>query len=99
FLLRPGKGWLLAPAYDINPLPGATALSLNVSEAENAIDLDLALSVAEAFRISHDEARKIMSDMRLSVAQWRKLARHYQVSSAECERMADAFHLAPGRID
>ncbi|TVR17183.1 MAG: type II toxin-antitoxin system HipA family toxin [Planctomycetota bacterium] len=94
FLLRPGKGWLLAPAYDINPLPGATALSLNVSEAENAIDLDLALSVAEAFRIPHAEARKIMSDMRASVAQWRKLARHYQLSSAECDRMADAFHLA-----
>ncbi|KAB0545590.1 HipA domain-containing protein, partial [Pseudomonas palleroniana] len=54
FLLQPGRGWRLSPAYDMNPVPGDTGLRLNVSEADNAMDLDLAMSVAGYFRVSAD---------------------------------------------
>lgn len=93
FILRPGQGWMLAPAYDMNPQPGATALSLNVSEAEPTIDLDLALSVAQTFRITLAEGKAAIIEMQSMVSKWRDLARHYRVSAAECDRMADAFAL------
>ena len=46
FILVPGKGWRLSDAYDMNPVPESQGLKLNVSEADNAMDLDLARSVA-----------------------------------------------------
>ncbi|MEK7692307.1 MAG: HipA domain-containing protein, partial [Bdellovibrionota bacterium] len=43
FILR-SKGWALAPAYDMNPVATGDGLHLNISESDNAQDLDLALS-------------------------------------------------------
>ncbi len=49
FLLRP-EGWALSSAYDMNPVATADGLKLNVSEYDNAQDLDLAKAVAPYFR-------------------------------------------------
>ena len=46
FILVPGKGWRLSDAYDMNPVSESHGLKLNVSEADNAMDLELARSVA-----------------------------------------------------
>ena len=43
------KGWGLSPAYDINPVETGMGLKLNISEDDNALDLDLVLSVAPYF--------------------------------------------------
>jgi hypothetical protein len=40
FMLVPGKGWRLSEAFDMNPVPHAQGLKLNVSEADNLLDLD-----------------------------------------------------------
>ena len=50
FLLTDG-GWVLSPAYDLNPDPDGTGLSLNISETDNALSFDLALEVAPFFRL------------------------------------------------
>ncbi|MGD2034465.1 MAG: HipA domain-containing protein, partial [Bacteroidales bacterium] len=42
FILTP-QGWILSPAYDINPTEHATGLKLNISEADNSLSLDLAM--------------------------------------------------------
>ena len=39
-MLVPGKGWRLSQAFDMNPVPHAQGLKLNVSEADNLLDLD-----------------------------------------------------------
>ena len=52
FLLVPGRGWRLSEAFDMNPVPEAHGLKLNISEADNAMDLDLARSVAPYFRVA-----------------------------------------------
>ena len=58
FMLGP-SGWSLAPAYDMNPVPYAKGLNLNISEHSNALDLDLVIDVAPYFRIkTKDEAKR-----------------------------------------
>ncbi len=94
FLLVPGRGWRLSPAYDMNPVPDAHGLKLNVTEADNALDLDLARSVAHFFRVNMTTAEEIISRQRSYVGQWRKLAQRLGISVAEQGRMASAFRLA-----
>lgn len=94
FILLPGKGWCLSDAYDINPAPESQGLKLNVSEADNAMDLDLARSVAPYFRVSKKLADEIVARSQAVVKQWRKIADSLKVRAREQERMAAAFRLA-----
>jgi serine/threonine-protein kinase HipA len=94
FILVPGKGWRLSPAYDMNPVSDAHGLRLNVSEADNAIDLDLARSVAPYFRVTAKLANDIIDRSRAVVAQWPNIARRLGIPARELERMASAFELA-----
>jgi serine/threonine-protein kinase HipA len=94
FLLTPGKGWRLSPAYDMNPVPDAHGLKLNVSEADNALDLALAREVAPYFRIKARVADDIIDRCRAVVRQWPKLAKHLGISTREQARMAPAFRLS-----
>jgi serine/threonine-protein kinase HipA len=94
FLLVPGKGWRLSDAYDINPNPDGQGLKLNVSEADNALDLDLARSVAAYFRVQRNDAEEIIQRLRNVVGQWPKLATSLKISAREQERLAPAFRLA-----
>jgi len=91
FLLEPGRGWTLAPAFDMNPLPDAHGLTLNISEADNALDLDLARSVAPYFRVAAADAEAIIARQRQVVAQWRVIADSLAIPAREQARMADAF--------
>jgi len=94
FILVPGKGWRLSDAYDMNPVPESHGLKLNVSEADNAMDLDLARSVAPYFRISKAGADEIIKRSQAVVRQWPKIANSLQMRAREQERMASAFRLA-----
>lgn len=94
FILVPGKGWRLSEAYDMNPVPESHGLKLNVSEVDNAMDLDLARSVAPYFRLSMADADGIIEQSKAVVRQWPKIANNLQVRAREQERMALAFRLA-----
>jgi len=94
FLLHPGRGWTLAPAFDVNPVSHALGLKLNVSEFDNALDLDLARSVAGYFRVAGKEADDIVANQRKIVAQWQTLAGRLGLAPREQSRMAPAFALA-----
>jgi serine/threonine-protein kinase HipA len=96
FLLRLGQGWELAPAYDMNPMPGATGLALNVSDADNTIDVALARSVAAHFRVGNHEAADTIARMRSACSRWRSGARALGASAAACDRMAQAFAQVDG---
>jgi len=94
FILVPGKGWRLAPAFDMNPVPNAHGLKLNISQNDNAIDLDLARAVASYFRVSVRDAEAIIGNCLRVVRQWRKIAAHLGVPTREQNAMAAAFRLA-----
>lgn len=90
FLLTP-KGWTVSPAYDINPVPYANGLSLNIDRHNNAIDLALVMDVAETFRVKNKEAKSIVSKTKKVVGEWQKLAASIGISRNEISAMAPAF--------
>ncbi len=91
FLLRPGRGWSLSPAYDLNPVPMAQGLKLNISEADNALELALALEVAQFFRVGAREASEIVARFKGVVRGWRAIAARLSLPRREQERLSDAF--------
>lgn len=92
FLLQP-NGWVLSPAYDINPVPYSDGLKLNISESDNTQSLDLVKSVAPYFRISNSRADALISEMLKIIREWRKSAAHLGISQSEQRQMASAFRL------
>jgi serine/threonine-protein kinase HipA len=85
------RGWILSPAFDINPNEMGTGLSLNISQNDNSLSLDLALEVAEYFRLKKDEAEKIINDIGNKVSDWKIIAGKYDIPKAEQLRMEKAF--------
>jgi serine/threonine-protein kinase HipA len=85
------RGWKLSPAYDINPDPTGTGLHLNISEADNSLNLDLAKDVAEFFRVDGNEAEQIIGEVVAAVAEWPKIASHYGISRRDQEQLRLAF--------
>jgi serine/threonine-protein kinase HipA len=59
FLLT-DTGWVLSPAYDINPNESGRGLSLNISENDNSLEFDLAREVAPYFRLNESKAEEII---------------------------------------
>lgn len=93
FILHP-EGWVLSPAYDINPVETGTGLSLNISDNDNALDFDLAMEVAKFFRLDENRAQQIMRDITNSVKNWKGVAKKYGISKAECELKSSAFRFS-----
>ena len=90
FLLTEG-GWVLSPAYDINPVETGTGLSLNISEKDNSLNLDLAKEVAPYFRVSDKRAGEIVDAITKSVGGWSKAAEKIGISKSDREIMSKAF--------
>ena len=84
-------GWILSPAYDINSNEYGTGLSLNISEEDNSLELDLALSVAPYFRLNNTKAIQVIEQVTKSLENWKDVATKYRLSRAEQERMESAF--------
>jgi serine/threonine-protein kinase HipA len=95
FLLTPNAGWRLSPAYDMNPVPGSSGLTLNIDESDNALDLDLARSVAPYFRIKNAEATSIIERLAAAVSGWSDVATALGIRRSEQDDMADAFRRRP----
>ncbi len=91
------RGWRLAPAYDMNPVATGNGLSLNISETDNAQDLDLLKNVAPHFRVKKTEVEKIISQLISVVNGWRRLATKLKISRSDQEAMANAFRVADSR--
>ncbi|MES2875066.1 MAG: hypothetical protein V4708_15170, partial [Bacteroidota bacterium] len=71
-----------------------TGLTLNISENDNSLSLELALEVAQHFRIKPKEASAIMDDMKKNISTWWKIAAQYKLSGREVDEMAEAFYAA-----
>ncbi len=91
FLLEPNAGWRLSQAYDMNPIPGSSGLSLNIDESDNALDLALVRSVAPYFRIKDGAAKQIIDRMAGEVRKWSAIASSLGIKRSEQNDMADAF--------
>jgi serine/threonine-protein kinase HipA len=85
------RGWILSPAFDINPNEDGAGLSLNISLDDNSLDLNLTLEVADYFRLTKEDALKIIEDIKKSVTNWRSVANKYQLPKSEQEFMTKVF--------
>jgi serine/threonine-protein kinase HipA len=84
-------GWILSPAYDMNPVETGSGLSLNISETDNAQELDVAIEVAPYFRVSEKRASEIIKKVQASVCHWNTIAEKQGISRTEREGMSAAF--------
>lgn len=94
FLLDPGKGWRLAPAYDMIPVSTGEGLHLNIHGNDNALDVDLAREAAALYRVKKARREEMITEVKTAVKQWRGLAQQYDISPSEQDRMARAFRAA-----
>lgn len=62
------QGWILSPAYDLNPSIDKNGLALNIDMANNALDYNLAKSVGEFFRLDNKQMDKIIQEVLSVVA-------------------------------
>ncbi len=91
FVLEPNRGWRLSDAYDVNPVPNSHGLCLNIDESDNALDVDLARSVAPYFRIKDADANSIVDRVLDAVGTWSEIADSIGISRSEQREMAGAF--------
>jgi serine/threonine-protein kinase HipA len=85
------KGWILSPAYDINPSIDKDGLALNIDTDNNALDFELAKSVGDFFRLDKNQMNTILKEVFNSVNQWKDIANNIGISRAEQEMMKSAF--------
>ena len=94
FLWTGSGGWILSPAYDLNPTPvdvRQRILTTNINLDEGTCDLDLVVSVAEYFGLAAAGAKKIIKDVAMATATWREVAAAAEASPSEIRRMESAF--------
>ncbi|HYQ59083.1 MAG TPA: HipA domain-containing protein [Draconibacterium sp.] len=87
------KGWILSPAYDINPSIDKDGLALNIDMDNNVLDYNLAKSVGEFFRLDNAKMDQIIEEIITPVKNWRKMAKNIGISNNEQELMAKAFRV------
>lgn len=92
-------GWRLSPLYDVNPVPEGNHLSLNISQMDDTMDIDLAIETAEYFGLEKDEAEKHARSICKTVREnWEALATRYGLGRGSIEMMRPAFTLAESYI-
>jgi serine/threonine-protein kinase HipA len=92
FLLQ-AKGWVLAPAYDMNPVDSGDGLKLNISDSDNSQSLELAYSVAPFYRLKAWRAQQIGRAVIEAALHWREVATAVGIPRAEQDSMENAFRL------
>ncbi|MBV7531360.1 type II toxin-antitoxin system HipA family toxin [Chitinophaga sp. sic0106] len=85
------EGWRLSPVYDVNPFADGTGLTLNISEDDNSLDLDLVRSVAPYFRVAKKQGEQIIAKVLAAVKDWRQYAIKIGLSKREQDLMERAF--------
>lgn len=84
------KGWVLSPAYDINP-SDFTTQSLLISRDSNESSLEALLAAANDYMLSTDVAKRIINEVQNTMAQWHKVAHQCGISTNEQNRFAHRF--------
>lgn len=93
FLRLSSAGWSLSPAFDLNPDPRPGPRQLHTAIDFNRVDarIELALSVAEEFRLSDRDAVEIVAEVIGATDQWRAAAGRLGATPSDLDQMAPAF--------
>ncbi len=92
FIYQDG-GWILSPAYDVNPVTPANGLHLNITDDDNSLEYDLVMDVIDFFQLGKDEAETIKGEVQSVVRNWEIVAKEIGISRSEQQLMASAFNV------
>lgn len=87
------QGWVLSPAYDLNPSIDKSGLALNIDTENNALDFELAKSVGDYFRLNNNQMDSIIKEVISVVNQWETMAKEIGITRSEIEIMSKAFYI------
>jgi len=87
------NGWILSPAYDLNPSIDKDGLALNIDMEHNTLNFELAKSVGEYFRLDNKQMDIIIMDVLEAVSTWKEIATKIGIPNKEQELMEKAFKL------
>ena len=87
------EGWILSPAYDLNPSIDKDGLALNIDTDNNALNFELAKTVGEYFRLDEEQMNVIINEVLESVSQWKQIAKEIGIPRSEQELMEKAFNI------
>ena len=90
FFLTP-QGITLSPAYDMNPTPDRTELSLAINEVDTHCAVGIVMEAHRDYGLSKKEADEILGKVRGAIGGWRKEAARLGIPEAESRLMAGAF--------
>lgn len=90
FILSP-TGFRLSPAYDLNPVPGRSELTLAINETDTRCDAAIALAAAADYGLARNDAEHVVTQVRNAVSGWRHEAAALKIPPHEQELMAPAF--------
>ena len=85
-------GWILSPAYDLNPSIDKDGLALNIDTDNNVLDFDLAISVGEYFRLNKQQMETIIQEVVEVTTNWKTIANEIGIPRSEQELMEKAFY-------
>jgi len=85
------EGWILSPAYDLNPSIDKDGLALNIDTDNNALNFELAKTVGVYFRLDENQMNAIINEVLESISKWKEIATKIGISRSEQELMGKAF--------
>ena len=89
--LREGNGWVLSPAFDVNPNPDKGEHVLTLDGADGSPDSALLVATHGFYRLGAGRAAEVEVEVRNAVRPWADVARKLGLRSAEVERMRDVI--------
>ncbi len=89
--LRTVEGWRLAPAFDLNPVPGKPEHELSIDGAIHLGDLEVLCETAPFYRLSRLEAEAIIDEVRAALSSWREVVHGLSLGATESDVLEDAI--------
>jgi serine/threonine-protein kinase HipA len=86
-----GTGWILAPAFDLNPNLDRAEHVLNLDETDNRPSLATVIETSEWYQLSKDRGRAIVDEVLAVTRRWRTAAQQARIARADIELTAAAF--------
>ena len=88
--IRKPSGWMLSPAFDMNPSFKKEEHVLAIDTDQHVADLQTVIDTAPLYRLSEKEAHEITANIFETIAGWRNRARRLGLSNYDC---TEAEHL------
>lgn len=92
--LREPTGWVLSPAFDVNPNPDKDVHVLALDDADPTPDTRVLIAQHAFFRLSMERAERLVEEIRQAVAPWERFARGLGASGSELSLMGAVISTA-----